>query len=314
MTRCLSIGLALCLWGGVASAGPPQSSAYVTDAQGRRFRTRFEPGHRFFFGAGWSTLATGSADVVDAGMGRLGTGLRVRHLLDFPDEDVAWKMYHRILEARLFQGEAEGARPVVEATVYHGRYVRWTRDGFITIPTSPPTRLAFPLNVGAEVSVGELRTRPRSTLAAELGIVRSEVLFDFWRSKRLGSFAQVGIGPEYAIWFLDGTPGAGLQPSHVVAPFSMLSATVHHEWDSGRQVVNLRVQGAWAWSSRSDAWGARADALASYEIVFLALNDHPLSFFVDLAYRFESLELRDDDPGRHDLRTTAGLRLGWPLD
>jgi len=292
-----------------ATAAPPPGATFAADERGRRFRVAFDPGHRWLVGGSWSA-SVGGHGRSEQGMGRIEARLLHRHLLGFPEEDVAWKMYQEILSVRLWEGGAP-ERPLVRLLAYRGTFVRWMKSGFVTIPSSPPKRIPFPLSIGVEVAAGELRTLPESVLAAEIGVVRSEVLFDFWRSRSMGSFAQVGMGPSYDLWLL--CPEAGdVGLAHVVAPFSLATASFHHEWWGGKQAVDVRTAFAWAWSSAA-GFGPRASASAEYEVVLLAVNDHPVSLFAEAEYHFEGL-LQERDPGRHDLRTALGVRLGWPLD
>lgn len=157
------------------------------------------------------------------------------------------------------------------------------RDGWVTLPTHPPRRVAFPMNVGIDSFAGQFTLRPDTPLiGAEIGVVHTEVVLDFWRRKAMGRWFQMGIGPTYAIWLLgDLKPGGITGLEHVISPFAHVSATVHREWDRGRQLVEARVSGAAVWAS-SRGWGARASASAPYEMTLVALNDRPLTAYVEV--------------------------------
>ncbi len=261
---------------GVASAPP----------SGQAFRTVFDPGSRWLIGGGLAGTADGGLEAIAE------TAVLYRHLLDFPEEHVAWKLEHRLLSGRVSPGGA------VEVTLYEGGYHRWMRDGWITVPTSPPKRLPFPLNIGAEGVAGRFRTRPDDPdLLGELAVQHAQVVFDFWRSRRLGSYAGIGFGPSYDILFYAD------RRVHRIAPFTRATMRVHHEFEEGRQALDLRGEAAYAWSA-DDVWIPSGEARAGYELIVLALNDWPLSVFAEVSYRFDRT---------HQLRGTAGLRFAAPL-
>ncbi len=91
--------------------------------------------------------------------GQVETALLFRHVVEQPEEESAWKLYHEMLSGRIWLGDlGDDPVPRIEATLYRGTYLRWQREGFITLPTSPPRRLQFPLNIGLDVAVGRFET------------------------------------------------------------------------------------------------------------------------------------------------------------
>src|SRR5689334_14494524 len=72
------------------AAPAPDRDDFVTDAEGRRVRVRFDPGRRFVLGAGASTGATDDPargeDLEVAAAARFEIGLFYRHAIDFEDE------------------------------------------------------------------------------------------------------------------------------------------------------------------------------------------------------------------------------------
>lgn len=281
---------------------PPASSAslWTTDEAGRRFRLRFDDGRRWTLGGAWSgSWSTGESS---ATLARVESSLRYRARLDFPAEGVSWKLYHRTLDVALTLDGRDPRRARVLA--YEGIFTRWMQDGWITIPTSPPKRLPFPLNIGLRATVGELEVDLETRLT-EIAVLETAIVFDFWRSRELGSYAQLELGPGYGLRLIGGG-----ELVHVVAPFSAVAADVHHEWESGRQSINARLEAAWRWSSRT-GWGPDAAVAVSYELVFLAVNDHPLSLYGEAGWRFRGDV--EPDKGQHDVRLATGLRVGWPL-
>jgi hypothetical protein len=297
---------------GGADVAAPAEDRWTVDAAGRRFRVAFDPGSRWLLGAGYAAGHAAGEGWAGPGAGQVETALLFRHVIDQPEEESAWKLYHEVLGSRVWLGEL-GTAPVprVDATLYRGAYLRWQREGFLTLPTSPPRRLQFPLNIGLDVTLGRFETLPPSTgLAARLELLRSHFLLDAWRSRALGLYVQFGLGLGYDLWLAGDFADGGLRGvEHLVSPGSDFAAAVRWETRDGRHAVEARGScGAW-WSSERD-WGVRADATARYELIWLALNDQPLSAYAEAGYRYESLL---EPAAAHEFRATLGLRLGITL-
>jgi hypothetical protein len=290
-----------------------EDASWTTDDAGRRLRVGFDPGNRWMLGAGYAAGTADGEGWAGPAAGQVETALLVRHVIDQREEESAWKLYHELLASRVWLGDL-GTLPVprLDVTLYRAAYLRWQREGFITLPTTPPRRLQFPLNIGLDVVAGRFETMPPETgLAARLELLRSHFLLDAWRSRELGLVAQFGLGFGYDLW-LAGRFGDGgtVGVEHLVSPGSDLAAAVRWESDDGRHVVDAHGS-CGAWWSNERGWGVRAQATAAYEIIWLAINDQPLSGYVEAGYRYESL--LPASATAHEFRATAGLRLGIPL-
>ena len=237
-------------------------------------------------------------------------GVRYRHLLDFEQGLILWKLYHQALWGRVELGSSAGPRLL--ATAYRGRLVRWAEDGRLVLPTNPPQTIPFPFNIGVETAIGQIdyRELPEG-FACEIGALRSEVVLDLWRQRRLRSYAQLGVGPRYDLWLLDSPPGDGIEVHHLIAPFTSGSFAFHHEAADGHHAFDAHL--AAAQRLRVDrGWSPLVTASISYEAVLFAINDLPVSSYLAADYRFT------DEPlvghSRHELHGSAGLRLGVPID
>lgn len=284
MIGALIVGLGLALTGA--------DGDWATDADGRSFRVGFDPGSRLVLGAGW--LRDDGANLAH---------LEAAWLVRAEDRGASstWKLSHTIGALAIDVGDG-AAR--MSGVVYRGEYLRWSPQGGIVIPTLPPTRIELPLDVGFDLTLGELRTRPESDkFALEIAPVAADIVFDFWRSRHVGSSLTLAVGPRYDAW-IDRSD----KVLHTVAPFSRAQLTLHHEWCQGKQVLEVSAEGETAWAS-DDRWVDRAGASASYEWTFLALNDAPLSLRVAGEWRWDELLANEARDG-HELRAIAGLRLG----
>ncbi|MBI4700162.1 MAG: hypothetical protein HY744_03170 [Deltaproteobacteria bacterium] len=277
---------------------------WTTDEQGRVLRVSFDPGARWLLGAGYAPRH--GAGGAQPELAQIETGLAYRHRIDFPGEGISYKLYHRVLAGRAVAGPRSPWE--IDAALYEGRFLRWSRDGSIMLPTNPPRRMLLPLNIGVEATLGRIDLAPRPAgPAAEIGVVRAELLLDLWRRRAMGSYAELGLGPRYDLR-LGGDDAAAVR--HVVAPFTQGSFTFHHETADGLHGVEARLSGGPALSV-AERWGARAEAVVSYEAILVAVNDLPLSAYAELGYRYEGLPAPAG--GVPEVRATTGLRFAVPL-
>ena len=288
-----------------AAAPPPDADAsdWVRDADGRRMRVGFDPGSRAYLGVAWSPTAAGTELALGASMFELGWLTRTRQ---DDASGVSWKLEHALFLAELGFGSGSARELPLEATLYEGRFVRWSRDGALTIPTTPPTRLSIPFDLGAHVVVGRARTTPRDPAHVfAIDAVRAELVLDFWRTRAVGSAFGLEFGADYHLRIprADGDDGSVV---HRVAPFTEGALHFHHEWDLGKGLVDLRVEGGTAWTS-AGRWASWAGATAAWEVVVLAINDAPLSLRIAGRWRFETPSAASDAP--HVLEASVGLRF-----
>ena len=282
-----------------ANAAEAEDAAYAVDASGKTMRVAFDPGRRVALGAGWAFAAEGQKSV-DAAQVSLTGGLTYRHRVEFLDEDILWKLTHEVGRASF----TAGARASVVGEAYSLHFLRWSKDGSVVFPTTPPRRLGFPLGLGFEVGAGSVDLVRDGTLRGEVGVARGALLFDFVRSPAHGAYLTLGAGPRYAIRVAEGRA-----VDHVVVPFSEPELEGRLELGHGHHVLSANAGGGYAWSTRGG--GAQARAGASYELVVAAVNDAPLSLRAETTLRYDDPPL----PGRApvELRGGASAVLGFSL-
>jgi hypothetical protein len=279
-----------------ARVGRAQSSAptaWIEDTQGRRFRVRFDPGQQLFAGGG-AMIAPDAGFAVDV-------GLRLRAPAPALDAPFFWKRDHELGHFRVGYN-SDGAR--LDARLYRGILLRHSREGSMTIPTSPPLRLALPFDVGLRVEVGRLAgpltLRPGGpALAAE--VVRGEAIADLLRSEHPGRWLTVGVVGYYGVQLARALDG-GVGREHVVAPMTAVALSGHGESDAGLVSAGARIEGARAWSSRN-AWHSELRAEGELAVTPVAVNDLPLSVVLRA----------DAELSPATLSVFVGLRLGAPL-
>ncbi len=301
---------AVVLTGAPAAADDAEPQHHWTeDAEARSFRTGFDPGRRILLGGGYGPRSDLSGEP-ELDSGYLEVGVRYRHQLNFEQGLIVWKLYHQALWAKV--DLRRGTDPRLLATAYRGRLVRWAQDGGLVLPTNPPKTIPFPLNIGVETTVGQIdyRELPKG-FSAEIGAIRSEVVLDLWRQRRLRSYAQLGVGPRYDLWLVDTPTAQAGEAQHLIAPFTSGSFTFHHETSDGHHAVHTQL-GAAHRLQVDQGWSSLVTASLSYEVLLFAINDLPVSSVLETDYRFS------DEPlmGRseHELRGSLGLRLAVPID
>lgn len=241
---------------------------------------------------------TGNRLVLQLAYGGTGGAIELRHVVQTEDNDISWRLEHRLAAAGTDGTTWRGA-------LYRGRFMRHSRDGHIVLPTSPPRKLFLPFDIGAEADVGRFEITPGAP-RVRLGMVRAALLLDVARNDdREDPFLRRLAFGVAARWDLE-APDLGRPFSdaeHFAAPFSMGVAELHLESRDGLTVFDASVEAGERWSSQT-GWGGALVAQTSLERVVVAFNDRPLSLYAASGW---------EAPGR-GAWVTAGLRfalVGW---
>lgn len=151
-------------------------------ANGARFRTCFDPGRGLELSAGGSARSLNPA--LD-----LGLGLRLRGARDSRSKaGTTWLLQHRLLGADARWSKAERH---LTLTAYEGLARRHVDEGFLLLPTTPPIRLPFPLDLGLYGRAARYERRVEDGLGWSFETARLAMLFDPLRSAT-GRFHQIG--------------------------------------------------------------------------------------------------------------------------
>lgn len=289
-----------------------EAETWLTDARGRRMRVAFDPDRRAFLGVRHAPHAA-SGDGLDARRVALEGGVALSHVVDFEREGVRWKMQHDLLSGSVALGPSGVA--AIRASAYQLRFLRWSHDGSIVVPTAPPRRLPFPFGVGFTTGAGRVDVDTVGGVAGTVGVADGELLLDLFPRREPGSFVALGVGPRYelAIDTRASRPTVDARNpvarvAHVVVPFSEPSVSVRQRSRDGHHVFDARAEGGWAWSN-VDGGGGRAGARVGYEWVLVAVNDLPLAATAEVDWRYEPTF----SAAPHRLGGGLGLRLGLPF-
>jgi len=262
----LGCGLAAALatpgdaWAQEAAA---QTPAWRVDERGRRFRVVFDPGQRLFAGVGTDGVQV---------------GLSLRAEAPPAHAEVFWKRDHQIVHLRL-RPEADGLRS--EGWLYRGVFLRHSRQGLLTIATTPPLRVPLPFDVGVRVGLGQLSgslSPGAEANAMYVSVMRGEAMADFLRSERPGRWLSIGVAGTYDVRFgAAGSPAP--EREHRIAPLTAVTGSGRFESARGLLAAECNVELTRAWSS-SAGWQTQARADGDIEVTPLAINDLPLSMVV----------------------------------
>ncbi len=273
-TSALLVGIAVLATANVAAAAP-----CVTGAPEQPVVGCFDPGNRL---------------VLEGGTGGVRVALALRHVVTTDDPSVTWRMTHALVDARW-----DGAR--VKGALYQARYVRHSTDGHIMFPTSPPTRLHFPFDLGVELGVGLVDAAPRGG-DARLGVFRVAPMFDLVRASDFRVRLAVGARGRWDLALADDGSAA-----HVVAPLSEGELALHLESRDGLTVVDGRGHAGRAWSTAT-GWGTSVGGELGAERTLFALNDQPVAAFAQGGWSSDDALGSPAEP--RGLWGMAGLRVG----
>jgi len=286
------------------------SGDYYYDEQGRKMRVGFDPGSRLSFRVGWDgdwKLGNASAGSHAAS---LGTGLSFRHGCESGRED-CWKSWHHILDVDYLPGvEGDNGWPSLRALLFAGNYVRYLSSPYLTLTSSPGRKLHMPFNFGFSVKGAGVEVPMNVEVPGwDLQVVDARLLFDFWRNPALGSAFQLGIGVRYNMFIMEADEGYRVE--HILSPFTAASLLFRHESADGQHGISVGVDAYPFWSS-DRGWAMGLDAQTRYELIVLAINDHPLSLFASAEYRYQSISF-DSNRAHNEFKIAAGLGFSFQL-
>ncbi len=287
----------------VAASVPAHAPAtWIAARDGTPFRVRFEPGHRLFVGVAVH------ADAGEAGRdfaAAVNMGLSLRAPIPDGDWDLYWKRDHDI--AHLFVRPTSTGAPRIQGRLYRGTFIRRSRSGALTIPTTPPLRLGVPFDIGLRIELGRLdgvAWPARGDAGLVVGVVRGDVLGDFWRSSQPGRWIALGVGARYGVGIAR-DPAGTLNLDHQIAPMTALTLAARTESTNGLFVASIDIEAVHRWSS-TRGWEQTARAEIETEIIPLAINDRPVSLFARAGAGMGG-------GVDADLRALVGLRIVAPL-
>ncbi|MDW8251927.1 MAG: hypothetical protein RMJ98_21740, partial [Myxococcales bacterium] len=204
------------------------------------------------------------------------------------DPGIFWRAEHGILRVTSTDQRFRGS-------LYEGRFLRHSREGYLLFPGNPSRRLVVPFDVGLELFAGRVDGRSTET-DVRLNGVRGALLADFSRSDTFRRRLALGAVTR---WDLRVDREQRAITEQAVAPFTMGHVGVYMESASGLTLAGLNGEAGYATLGRRVGWRPVLQLDVTVERIVLAFNDLPLSLYA--LGRFE-------EPGG-GLRGELGLRF-----
>lgn len=278
----------------IAEAPP----GWVRDTRGRVMQVNFDLHRRIYIGGGYSPLRLrdGTADTT-----RYRTDFGVE--VEFPGDDGEPTLHRlHILESELFFDTYSADVTLVRYDYSVDRQAPFLR---FTTFFGTPRRADLKLDAAGYFKALQLEwIRRNNETNSFLTLGDAEVTFDLWHSKDLVSYVRLRAGAaveqDALRRFLTGKPVAAFEGDLTLDPdgFHHVTFQVQGEKLFFDPVVPGRVRNP-----------QRLRAKASYEVIFIAINDQPLTFVAEGRAVY-----RDDLPAYDagwEFSATAGLRFSF---
>jgi hypothetical protein len=232
------------------------------------FRTCFDPGRGLELTAGGSARSlTGAAD--------FGLGIRLRGERDSSRNKASgtWLLSHHIASA---EAHVSGTNRDFTLLGYEGIARRHVDEGSLLLPTTPPIRLPFPVDIGMYWRGLRYERRIEEGPGWVFETGRVGLLIDPLRS-RSGRF-HLGFGPVLAHQLRHD----GVTLHNELTPLTALEVVVNAESENGLWVFRMSGWAGWTFSPENNQPNAalRARGELSLERVVVAINDQPISVCV----------------------------------
>jgi hypothetical protein len=273
---------------------------WYRDDKGRVFQVTFDLMKRIYLGVHWAPAFDLSNGGSSPGRIRLDLGL-VASWLSFYERN---RHTIRALEGFLVLDDLEIEGLLFAYDLSHASTTPLVR---ITTFFGKPTRHDIYMDVGFGLKLMELHVHPhRIQEVLDLEFGQLYVAWDIWQSADLYNHlrlsAGLGIG---AMWDEREDARYLLRPNGALeARFGLDQSGLHYLTSDLHWSMAV-----WLSGTDSGTTSSRAGAGAAYEVIFLAINDQPLSM------RFEAgLDYRDDLPhgaAKWDASLMAGLRFSF---
>lgn len=257
---------------------------------GRPFATCFDP---------WKGLELGGAVAWTPGgvSPVFVTGIRFRGARESRSKaDSTWLDLHRVGATALW---TDGGQPAVASTLWNGYFRRHVAEGVLLLPTSPPKKLPFPLDIALQADVLRWDRRVVEGDDWALEPLRLAVLLDPLRSSSSRVHLGVGALAGYRV------RSVGDVLLHDITPLTAATLFLDLESDDGLWVLRGTATAGWTFAPGAPAGVFRARGELDASRVLVAFNDQPVSVFVQARGAWADAGAR----GSSELLVSAGLRL-----
>jgi len=276
----------------VEATTPPVAADPCTahDERGRAFAVCFDPWRGLELGGG-------AAAGTDGWTGAFEVGARFRGERESRSKaDSTWFDLHRF---GAFSLRGVDGLPAWRLTAWTGAFRRHVAEGVLLVPTTPPVRLPFPLDIAlaGEVLTWERRLAEGNDYALEP--VRLAVLLDPLRASSSRFHLGLGVLASYRLRQVSGVV------VHDVTPLTAATLFVNVESEEGRWALRASGTAGWTFGPGQAGGAFRARGEVDGARVLVAVNDQPVAVFVHTGAAWADAGARASS----EVTVTAGLRL-----
>ena len=274
---------------------------WMRDERGRVFQVNFDLKRRLYFGVGWAPQrrADGEADTKRVG---LDFGLFAIEWYGGPDDPTRHRL--RLVEGEVFLAPFSGRMQIVRYDLSRRYKTPLLR---LTTFFGKPRRGDLKLNLGLMLTGGGLEIRQVAAGVDERlwRFATGQATFDLWQSQDLYSFVRLRAGAGVDSAAIEGglTRSAVTPSGAIEASLTLDDSGFHH---LGAEVI-YEAPRYFDQDAQVGATAYRLSAKAEYEVIFMAINDQPLSLHI--AAGLEKRSDRPDAPDDLAFVSTVGLRF-----
>ncbi|TXD34865.1 hypothetical protein FRC96_12455 [Lujinxingia vulgaris] len=288
----------------------PDDARYVIDERGRRLRVVFPLHDRTTFDVYGTTL--GGEDFQQT---EFASAFRfaIHHSFEaaFPDEEIWWRFRHRWFSARAIKTYDDLQ---LGMTLISASYMRHARNNHIVIPSANNARLPAPFDIAFEYDLFDVNVDARTPRLDSVDVAEFAFLLDVLRDPTYRHRLAIGPVLAYGIDRIDGTSPQQSPFAHTIIPAS--GGRLIYRWEnlSGRTALDARLQCAAAalLIDRDMRWQRLCDIRLQAEHTVLAINDRPLSIFLNATFQEEPGMVESGGSLRWGVG--VGVRLSLPGD
>lgn len=275
------------------------------DERGRVFQVNFDLYRRVYLGTRWYP-----AVLSPTGM-RLGrVGLEFGSRIETLSDDLRSRYRVQVLPGEV----------LLNPLGVNGMLLRFDSswdagDPFLRFTTfwGTPARHDLYADIGGWFDLLGVEYRPRdSDDEIQMRFLAGGLTWDLWHSPDMYSYVRLRLGAAFDDLYLDRD---GVDNRLALGPLAALEGDFTFDEDGFHHLTFVSsYEAPFVWRDDGDTAATFtqrfANELAS-EVIFLAINDQPLSAYVETSYRYE--QFLEGVDSAHEFRATAGLRLGVAL-
>lgn len=275
------------------------SSSYLADEKGQIYQVTFNLQNRFYLGPMWQPWIDPNGKTYTNSMG-LVLGY---HGFSYSFDNTS-KFRFKAIEGQIDFNPMGFDLTLFEFDMTH---LQDTPLFWLTSFIGTPTRHDFFIDVGFALKVGRLQYHPLgSENYTNIECLNLYLATYFWQSQDMNNYLRLRFGPGFGFLYQEHAQSQkkySINPKVALEGKFILSQSGRHNLDLGAELT------APYYFDATKGHKYYGEAYLSYEWIFLAISDQPISLF------FKALGLYRDDIAdakhKHELKFLAGLNFSF---